>query len=249
MATIYCFTSTGNSLYTANTIADRIEGKVLPMREQPTTCEDDVIGFIFPCYFWGLPRMVERFIAGLQITRKNAYIFAVLTCGGQVFGALGLLKKILKSNHIQLRFAKKIISVSNYLPEYIAKDSEALRQKIDTQIHKISSMVINRETNWIPAITFLNKLIYKMYPDENCDRYFSVASTCQGCATCQKVCPTNNIEMNNGKPEFQHRCEHCLACLHNCPTGAIDWKNKTQGKKHYRNTNIRLEDLIAFNGR
>lgn len=249
MATIYCFTSTGNSLYTANMIADKIGGKVMSMRGDPAACEDDVIGFVFPVYFWGLPRMVERFVSKIQITNKDAYVFAVLTCGGSVFGVLGQLKKVLKAKNIRLRYGEQIISVTNYLPEYKSKDSDTLRQKIETQIHKIADAIIGREKNRIPTLSFPSRLIYKAYPGENSDRHFSVTSACTGCATCQKVCPAENLVMNAGNPEFLHKCEHCLACLHNCPAHAIDWKDKTQGKERYRNARVSLDELIAFNSR
>ena len=246
MATIYCFTSTGNSLYAANKIADKIDAKVLSMKE-PALCEDDVIGFVFPCYFWGVPRRVERFVSKMQITNKDAWVFAVYTCGGPVFGVLGSLKKILKSKGIRLRFSSRIISVTNYLPEYEVKDSEALRQKIEARIQKVAEAVHDRKTNWIPAITLMNRLVYKAYPDENCDQHFSIASTCNGCGICGNICPAGNIIMEAGKPGFQHKCEHCLACLHNCPVCAIDWKDKTQNKRRYRNINVSQDDLIAFN--
>ena len=249
MATIYCFTSTGNSLYTANKIADGIGAKVLPMREGPALCEDDVIGFVFPCFFWGAPRRVERFVEGLRITNKDAYVFAVYNCGGPVFGVLGALKKILKSKDIRLRFCARIISVTNYLPEYDAKDSEVLRRRVEARVRRITEAIRSRKTNWIPAITLMNRLISKAYPDESCDRYFTVAPSCNGCGICRDVCPAGNIVMEEEKPGFQHKCEHCLACLHNCSACAIDWKNKTQGKARYRNAEVSLGELIAFNKR
>lgn len=249
MATIYCFTSTGNSLYTANMIADKIGGKVVPMRGDSAICEDDVIGFVFPVYFWGMPRMVECFITEMQITNKDAYVFAVATCGGSVFGVLGRIKKLLQSKGVNLWYGARLISVSNYLPEYTPKDSDALRQKIDENILKIAGAINNRESNRIQAFTILNKIAYSTFPNESSDQYFTVASTCTGCMTCQKVCPAKNITMEASKPEFLHKCEHCLACLHNCPAHAIDWKDKTQGKERYRNARVSLDELIAFNSR
>lgn len=249
MAAIFCFTSTGNSLYTAKAIAGKIDAKVLSMTGVPAICDDAVIGFVFPVYFWGLPRIVRHFISKMQITNKNTYVFAVITCGGPVFGVLGLLKQLLKTKNIRLRYGKRIISVTNYLPEYEAKDSDMLREKIEQQIQKIANAVTRREENRIPTISFLNKLIYSAMPDENSDRHFNVLPICKGCATCQRVCPAGNIRIEAHKPVFKHRCEHCLACLHNCPVYAIDWKDKTQGKERYRNTNISLNELISFNSR
>ena len=247
MAVIYCFTSTGNSLYTANMIADKIGGRVLSMRGGSTVCDDDVIGFVFPVYFWGLPRMVGRFISGMQITSKDAYVFAVITCGGPVPGVLGLLRKVLKRKGVRLHYGERILSVTNYLPEYTPKDSETLRQRIETQIGSITEAINHREENRVSTLPLVNSLISKFCPGENSDRHFTVASTCKGCATCQKVCPADNIITVSNKPDFQHKCEHCLACLHNCPAQAIEWKDKTQGKERYRNIHISLDDLIIFN--
>lgn len=247
MATIFCFTSTGNSLFTAKKLAEKIGGKVMPMNNGPVQSEDDVIGFVVPVYFWGLPRMVERFVAEIQITNKNAYVFAVVTSGGPGFGVLGRLKKLLQPKGILLQYGVRLVSVSNYIPEYTPKDSDELRQKIDKSIIEIADAINSRQSNRIQAFTFLNKIAYHFYPNESSDQYFTVASTCTGCGTCQKVCPAKNITMKADKPDFLHKCEHCLACIHNCPAHAIDWKQKTQGKDRYRNAGISLNDLISFN--
>ena len=247
MTTIFCFTSTGNSLSAAKKLAGSLSGEVLPMNNGNTKCDSDVIGFVFPVYFWGLPRMVERFVKEMEITNKNAYVFSVITCGGSCFGVLGLLKNLLRSKGVQLKYGAMLISPSNYLPEYVAKDSDELRQKFDENISSISNSIKNRESNHMLTFTVLNKIIYAACPNENCDRFFTVMSACTGCGTCAKVCPAKNISIEDDNPEFHHRCEHCLACLHNCPVNAIDWKNKTQNKPRFRNSGVALDELISFN--
>jgi len=247
MATIFCFTSTGNSLYTAKRIAEEINGEIAPMNGRLVKCEDDVIGFVFPVYFLGLPRMVERFVTEMQVVNNDAYVFAVATYGGKVYGPLGRLKRLLKQKGVTLNYGVNLKSVENYIPSYKVNDSEAFRKNINENISKIANAINNRESNRIQIFTFLNKLIYSFYPNESSDRYFNVDSACTGCATCQKVCPADNITVKLGEPSFQHRCEHCLACVHNCPLHAIDWKQKTQGKERYRNAGITLNDLISFN--
>jgi len=247
MATIFCFTSTGNSLCTAKKLAEKIGGKVMPMNKGKIQCEDDVIGFVFPVYFWGLPRMVERFVTEMEISNKDAYVFAVATSGGPSFGVLGRLKKRLQEKDIRLQYGARVVSVTNYLPEYEAKDSEKIRRNVDENILKISDAVNNRDGNRILPYTMVNKIIYNTFPDKHSDQHFTIMSACTGCKTCQQVCPANNIVMAECKPEFQHRCEHCLACIHSCPTHAIDWKQKTQGKERYRNVEVSLKELISFN--
>ena len=246
MATLFCFTSTGNSLYAAERIADKIGGKVAPMSRDAVTCADDVIGLVFPVYFWGLPRMVERFIADMRIANAGAYVFAVATYGGIVHGATGRVKKLLKPKGVAFRYGVNLKMAENYIPRYRINDSKAFQQKIDENIIKIADAVTRRQSNRIQPFTILNQLIHKFYPDQSSDRHFSVASTCTGCATCQKVCPAKNITIKSGRPDFLHHCEHCLACLHHCPAQAIDWKQKTQGKARYRNSGVALNDLISL---
>jgi ferredoxin len=247
MAAIFSFSSTGNSLYAAKKIAERTGGKVLSMSSAPLICEDDVIGFVFPVYFWGLPRMVERFVSDMQIANKKAYVFAVVTCGGPMFGVLGQLKRLLKEKGIRMHYGIYLNSGTNYIPIYEIKDSKDFRDKIDRKIINIADAINKRKTRRILLPTIVNKIGYRYYPNERSDQYFSVVPTCSGCSTCVKICPANNVVMVAGKPDFRHKCEHCLACLHNCPSQAIDWKQGTQGKERYRNVGVPLIDLIAFN--
>ena len=247
MATVFCFTSTGNSLYAAKGIAERIGGEVVSMRRELAVCADDVIGFVYPVYFWGLPHMAERFVTGLKIENREAYVFSVATYGGMALGVQGQLERLLKPKGVILHYGKNLKSVENYLPEFKVNDSEALRQKVDKNIRQIADAIMRRERNKIYAPTFINRLSQSRYPDGNCDRFFVVAPSCTGCAICQKVCPADNIAMDSGKPGFSHKCENCLACLHNCPECAIDWKGNTEGKTRYRNTGISLDELISLN--
>ncbi len=248
MAVIYCFTSTGNSLYAAKKLAAALDGQVLPMKEG-AICGDDVIGFVFPNFFWGLPRMVARFVRSLQITNKKAYIFAVMACGGPGFGALGALKKPLREKGVKLNYARMLVCASNYLPELLPKDTPAVRQKIEKQLAKIIRALKSRKEKHVISPTPFNKYAQSLFPNSGSDAHFSVSSACTGCGTCEKVCPVRNIELKDSKPVFQHRCEHCIACVHLCPAQAINWKGaKTQGKPRYRNANVGLVELLELAG-
>ena len=251
MAVVFCFTSTGNSLYTAKKLAEQIDARLIPMNSvslsKPAGYDDDVIGFVYPVFFWGLPRLVARFISQMRMENKNAYIFAVATYGGMVKGANGMLNNLLKSKGVHLSYGVNLKCVENYIPRYKVNDSEELRKKVDTEIVKIIGSIKNRESNKVEAYTIMNKLIHRSLPDTHSDRYFTVAPSCTGCKICQKVCPAANIEMKESKPSFLGECEHCLACLMNCPSHTVDWKNKTQGKNRYRHFAVTLDDMISFN--
>ncbi|MCL2503387.1 MAG: EFR1 family ferrodoxin [Coriobacteriia bacterium] len=249
MATVFCFSSTGNSLYAAKKIAERIGGDVVPMGKEPVTVDDAVIGFVFPVYFWGLPRMVDCFIEGLQVEDKEAYVFAVATYGSIMYGVLGQVRDLLAKKGGSLAYGKNIKMVENYIPGYKVNDSEAFKQRIDEDIATIAKAVQNRERNRVQPATFINTLLYRSYPDQQSDQHFTVSSECDGCSVCRRVCPAGNIGMEEGRPVFRHQCEHCLACVHNCPACAVDWKHKTEGKERFLNPGIALAELIAFNQR
>jgi ferredoxin len=249
MATIYCFSSTGNSLYAARRIALAIGGELVSMAgdEALATCHDDVVGLVFPCYFWGVPRLVGRFIERLEVTSQGAYVFVVLCSGGPIFGALGQAKELLAARGIRLGYGRRLASISNYLPEFMPQDSEPLRKKVDARLARIIADLKARKTNSVLPFTPINRRIYQLFPDGDCDRLFTVSDDCQGCATCEGVCPVGNIELSDTRPQFRHHCEHCLGCLHNCPSQAIDWDGKTEGKARYRNARITVKDLTELN--
>lgn len=248
MSTIYCFSSTGNSLYVANRIAETIKANVSPMVTREAICNDDVIGFVFPTFFWGFPKTVTDFITKLSITNRNAYIFAVITYGGYVTGVLGKLTKLLKEKGCVLAYGKTLKCVENYIPSYSVNDSPALQNKVETELEIITNEIVNRQLQKVGTYTVLNRLIYAFYPanSKNCDSNFTVEDSCSKCGMCQDICPRENIQVDNGKPVFKHDCELCLACLHICPAQAINWKNKTKGKERYINPHITPKELTSF---
>jgi flavodoxin len=164
MATLFCFTSTGNSLYVARKIAEQTDGKVVPMNNASlnsrTVCDDDVIGFVYPVFFWGLPRVADRFISELQINNKDAYIFAVATYGGAAPGVNGRIGNLMKSKGARLSYGVNLKCVENYIPYYKANDSEEFRQRIEAKISEIITAIKGRASNRIQAFTIINKFMY-----------------------------------------------------------------------------------------
>lgn len=251
MAKVYCFSATGNSLYVAKRIAEKIGAKVVSMCTEPEICNDDVIGFVFPNFFGGLPKTVEKYVSNLTVTNKNAYLFAVVTYGGSGYGVQGGLQKLLRQKGLSLQYGKNIKSVGNYLPMYEVNDSNQIHNQVDDEVNHAIDDVAHRKQNKIQRHSIVNTIAYSVFPGRKgiCDRHFSVSSSCTHCGICQKVCPVNNILVESNKVIFLHHCEHCMACIHACPAHAIEWKKSTQGKKRYRNPHISLNEIISFSQR
>jgi len=75
------------------------------------------------------------------------------------------------------------------------------------------------------------------------DKGFRVSERCNGCGTCSRICPVNNIDLVKGKPVWRHHCEQCMACLHWCPRSALEY-GKDTAKWLHRCPGMTLEEYI-----
>ena len=248
MAKIFCFSGTGNSLYAAKKIAAGIGAEVLPMRDYGEI-DDEVIGFVFPVYFWGLPLTVDKFLDNIHISNKSVYVFAVASYGGFAAGVVGGVKKKMSRQGVKLSYGKSVKMGENYGPAFNARDSDSIWSRADAELDKIISDIKNRKTNPIFPNTFINEMVHGSYPPikTDCGSLFS-ADGCVGCGLCEQLCPNRNITIRNGVPVFGSSCELCLSCLNNCPENAIDYNNSTKGKERYKNRRISVSELIGFTG-
>ncbi len=144
MATIYCFSSTGNSLYTSKKIAQKIGAEIKSMLIRNEKCDDDVIGFVFPCYCWGLPNSVEKFLNELEITNKNAYIFTVVTYGGTIVGIMGLVENIMKIKGLHVTYGRIIKCVENYNISFKVNNTPEMQQKSEKNINLCAEEISKR---------------------------------------------------------------------------------------------------------
>ena len=252
MAVIFCFSGTGNSLYAANKMAASIGAEVRNMRDTRSVGEvsDEVIGFVFPTYFWGLPKSVRQFIGKLRIANKDAYIFAVTTYGGFSAGVCDAVNVLLKKQGVKLSYSAKVKMVENYLPGFECNDSDEVWKKSDEALDKIIVDISGRKRVFTAPYTVLNGLAQKAYPSNKpgCAEKFT-AEGCVSCGLCARICPNGNIKLENGAPVFGNKCDLCLACLNNCPADAINYGESTKNKKRYKNPRVSTDELIEFNNK
>lgn len=253
-ATIFCFSGTGNSLWVANCIAEQFTGaNVVPMSERLDTIADaDITGFVFPVYCWGVPSRVLNFIR--NHTFRSSHFFAVATNGGQLANTLVQLKKFLKSEkNISLASGIGIRMPSNYIPWGEAEATDIQQSffndakiKIDTLVADLKNSSANGVEKGVLWQRLLFTPVYKLSFSKLCkmDKSFAADSNCNGCGICKKVCPSNNVTIENGKPVFHHKCEQCYSCLHWCPQQALQYGNKTRGLKRYHQPEISLGDIV-----
>lgn len=254
--TIYCYTGTGNSLEAANTVASVLgDTVVIPMSDRRISDDNPVvaemIGFVFPVHHWTIPRKVREFVSDMEIN-TNAYIFVIAACGGIAVNALNDFNQLIISKGAKISYAAVHKNVSSYIVAYERFPDPAKQvPKSQIALQKIADDVKKRVCKSAPKgnpfkylLRFVMSGAAKKFP--NMDRNFVVSDQCVGCATCNMVCPAENIRLENGKPVFLHKCEQCMACIQYCPCEAINYKDKTQNRSRYHHPNISAEDIAAF---
>lgn len=258
--TIYYHSSTGNSLAIARALAEGLGGAALynvaGAAIRPVEAADRV-GFVFPVIAWGVPAVMAGFLKGLKL-EGNPYVFAVATCGGTPGPALKELKGLLKKSGVELsagfvcreganqvstvqpgfiRFAKRLSRVryasgQERLPEIL----EAVK---GCRAHKpeVSNLSVNCFGGMMHGMMAMagSKL-------GEADKSYTVDSRCTGCRTCERICPRNNVRLENGKPVWHHNCAMCNACIQWCPSKAI---HAVGENCRYRNPAVRAEDLMV----
>ena len=83
---IFYYTGTGNSLWIAKNLAEKLENEELhfiPNTKNLSNMDLTNVGFVFPVYIWGVPAPILEFIENLQNFNPE-YCFAIAVNGGQV---------------------------------------------------------------------------------------------------------------------------------------------------------------------
>lgn len=253
---IYYFSGTGNSLKVAKDIASKLGNTdLIKIHSNTTDYESNIsykkVGIVFPVYYYGLPIVVQKFVKNLKLD-SSAYVYGVATCGGSVGVAIKQLRDILFNNKVVLSSAFTVIMPDNYQVMYSPPSEEKQNKLFKLQVEKVEYIVdkINdsvtsfyEEKNSIFA-KLLGGMLSTNFKPHNKDKNFWTDDSCDGCGICSRVCPSNNILMNEDKPQWLHQCEHCLGCMQWCPKHSLQYRKGTINRERYQHPEIRLKDMV-----
>lgn len=252
---IFYFSGTGNSLWLAKKISEKLEDSKLisipVVIKQEMKIKGEIIGIVCPIYMYNIPLLVADFI---RMIERADYIFMVYAGAGHLGGGIKDTMKIFDSQKLKLNSLFNVPLPSNYTPYGVTpKDKQKeMFDSVDSKVADIVETVKSHGSFMDSANTsFYNTyihpgILYRLgYRRINMlDEAFTTDEKCNGCSICQKVCPVNNITMKANRPVWNHQCQQCYACLQWCPTESIQAGRNTVGIERYHNPYISVKDII-----
>ena len=240
------FTGTGNSRYIAERIAEALGDQLLSMNDRIKAGDyspvetDERLVIVTPTYAWRIPHIVRDWLAETDFP-CGAQAWFVMTCGSEIGNADKYNRALCKEKQLTYMGTAQIIMPENYIAMFNAPQTEEARQivaKSEPDIDRVASAIAANQAFTPPRNNFydrfmsgpVNPIFYSFFVKANA---FTAGNACTGCGQCAKLCPTNNITIQNGKPVWGSDCTHCMACICRCPVEAIQYGKKSLGKPRY----------------
>lgn len=251
---IFYFSATGNSQFVAESLGQALGERIVDigkLDDAPISNIDtkESLGFVFPVYGWGIPKIVQEFIHSLS-KRSNArllqnkYVWATVTCGDDVGMADKHVRRALAVAGLHLDAIFSVIMPNTYvcLPGFDVDKAEIRHHKLARcrqRVAAVADAVKNKRNvtdihrGAFPRFkTYVLGYLFRRFLIT--DKPFHATSSCTHCGLCAHVCPLHNISVSPAAlPHWHGRCTGCLSCYHHCPQRAIRFGARTENKGQY----------------
>lgn len=244
MTGIFYFSSTGNSLFIARRLQNKLGGVVRYIPSFVGGFADmDRIVIVSPIYSFGLPLPVCDFIQSLRV---SVPLYVVLNYGGMAGNAEYFAQKLCLEQGLDLRAVHSmkmpenftvVMSPPSFYQKSILKRAPKIADAIADKIARgeLRRIPVPKKDRW-GEIYAKNRESWHTLAES-----FSVTNDCVGCRKCERICPVGNIAVVAGMPMFGDKCVACLGCYHRCPKNAILYKKKK--KKRYLNPLVDEDEI------
>ena len=242
------YSATGNTEYIAKEIAKRLNDQCVDLLDRIKNNDYSEIHsdkpFIIcaPVYVCEMPRFMSKHLKK-QVFSGNKHVYFIFTSGGYCGISSQLAKWMFKKKKMKYMGRAEFKMPRNY----VANDSYPMlpKEEVEERIinsHKMLNPVV--ETIKVGGklkarhiflfetlITLTFNPVWSKYKLLAKDFYYT--DKCIGCGKCEKLCPLNNIKLDEKVPVWGNHCSHCMACIGNCPVRAIEYGTITQEKEQY----------------
>ena len=243
---ILYFSGTGNSKYVAKRIADALGDALVNLNDRIKASDTSSIEtgerviIVTPTYAWRIPRVVRDWLRKTELRgAKQAWI--VMTCGSEIGNADKYNRELCAEKAISCMGTAQIVMPENFIAMFNAPTVEEARRivaKAEPFIDRAIAAIRAGHMFSPPrkklydriASSAVNPVFYLLFVKAN---PFTASDVCIGCGKCEKLCPLNNITLQNARPVWGSNCTQCMACICYCPTRAIEYGKKSVGKPRY----------------
>ena len=253
---IFYFSGCGNSRFVAESIAKALDERLLFVPEEERNGKFDYelgdgerLGFVFPIYSWCPPQLMLDYVKKLHFDRQPSYVWMAVTCGDNGGYADRVFRQQLEEiglpMHADFCFQMpntyvNMAGMSIDKPEKAARKIENAKAHLPAVIQDITERKCASEMRRGIFPSFKTNVIGKSFHKWVSDEPFFTTDACISCGKCVKVCPLQNITLEDGRPKWHGHCTTCDACYHHCPQHAIQYGKATKGKGQYRFPNAEL---------
>lgn len=245
---IFYFSGTGNSLHVAEEVA-KSQGE-LPISiarelDQGTLSyhlkKNELLGFVYPIYAWGPPKIVLDFIRKIKIQCEDPYVFSICTCGGNEGNATHVLQKALHSKRLMLDSAFSLVMPGNYIIGDDVRSNDKIAEilkRAEERLKAIITVIETRQSSVFQLIPGSKSFMHTAVINPlfnwfgRSTKNFYATDACTRCGLCEKICPVHCIAVKE-KPIWSKDCTQCLACINRCPAKAIQYGAHTADRGRY----------------
>lgn len=197
--------------------------------------DPDLLGFCFPVYAFGIPRICRKYLLSLLKVQKPTNAFVLITAGAPDEAGFSVAEsvKIMKDKGLNVLYDDVVHMPANWTVAMNPPAKEEAQRIINLGVAKaeiiardILNGVQHHHVFKYPARLskfgfYKDFYLFKWFGVSNLWRNFRADETCNGCQLCEKICPTGSIHMAGDKPKWAKSCEQCMRCVNYCPKKAI----------------------------
>ena len=229
------FSGTGNSKYIAELFSREMNAGSYSIEEDVDFSElisaNDTIGFCYPIYASRVPRILRSFVARHMDVLKGKKL--IIFCTQMLFSGDGAraFTSLFPCGHVDVVYAEHFLmptNVNNLLILPLAGDKSVekyiarAQRKVQAVCADIKAGKVKRRGfNLGSRLLGLPQAAVLPLMERKFNSAVRVRKSCDGCGLCVKLCPMQNLVLEDGRITHKRDCTACYRCVNKCPRGAI----------------------------
>ena len=220
----------------------------------------DFIGFCFPVYAFGIPRICRKYLNNLPKFSNQNKTFILITAGEKEESGVSIQEttNILRKKGLEIIYSAVVRMPANWtvaMNPPPKKEAELIIAKGVNKAKEITKDILKGNASYhnfsyppgYSKIGFYKDYYsFKWLGVSNLWRNFRTDETCDSCKLCSQICPTGSIQIVDNQPKWLKTCEQCMRCVNYCPKQAIfqTGEGSVKGKNIYYEPSFKPLNMI-----